>query len=67
MTVQEVAEKFGLEFVQSCSANNIHIAKEGKAACSSRIRVFQTSIQNAITEGIQCSKCYKKIEKLGEE
>lgn len=65
MTVAEVAEKFGLEFVQTCSANNIHIAKEGKAACNSRFRVFKISIEYATGSWIGCTKCYKQLEKLG--
>lgn len=62
MTVKEVVEKFGLEFVQSCSQNNVHISKNGKAACNSRFRVFSIGKDY---EWIGCTACYKQLEKLG--
>lgn len=65
MKIQEIAEKFGISFVQDCSANNVHVAKEGKAACNSRYRVFQVSVESV--SWIGCSRCSKKIEKLGQE
>lgn len=60
-----LAEKFGISYVQDCSANNIHIAKEGKASCNSRFRVFE--IEPESVDWIGCSRCLKKIEKLEKE
>ena len=62
MKVQEVVEKFNLEFVQSCSRNNVHISKDGKAACNSRFRVFSIGKDY---EWVSCTACYKQLEKLG--
>jgi hypothetical protein len=58
------ARALGLDFVQSCSQNNIHIATaEGKAACSSNIKVFR----NDTPDWMGCSRCLKKLEKLEKE
>ena len=59
---EDLAIKSGFAFVQDCSANNVHIAKDGKAACNSRFKVF--TIKPEHVSYIGCTRCAKKIEKL---
>lgn len=61
LSAVERARALGLDLVQSCSQNNIHIATaEGKAACSSNMRVFKP--RNPDWMG--CGRCLRKLEKL---